>query len=105
MERWGLQLARAALRLLEERFEIRAAVQPRRLRYKCSLPDTWIPCGAQSLNCRSRLMQILRCFALAAALALLPGMAFSQGKTVPKDAKVYFITPYDGQTVRGAFLV
>lgn len=50
-------------------------------------------------------MQILRCFALSAALALLPGMAFSQGKTVPKDAKVYFITPYDGQRVRGAFLV
>ena len=32
-------------------------------------------------------------------------MAFSQGKTAPKDAKAYFITPYDGQRVRGAFLV
>jgi len=50
-------------------------------------------------------MQILRCFALSAALALLPGAAFSQGKTAPKDAKVYFITPYDGQRVRAAFLV
>src|ERR1043166_6340828 len=97
MERRGLQLARAALRFLEERFEIRAAVQSRRLRYQCSLSDAWIPRGAQSLNCRSRLMKILRCFALSAALALLPGMAFSQGKTAPKDAKVYFITPYDGQ--------
>jgi hypothetical protein len=50
-------------------------------------------------------MQILRCVALSAVLALLPGMAYSQGKAAPKDAKVYFITPYDGQKVRGGFLV
>jgi hypothetical protein len=50
-------------------------------------------------------MQILRCVALSAALALLPGVAFSQGKTAPKDAKLYFITPHDGQKLRGAFLV
>ena len=48
-------------------------------------------------------MQILRCVALAAALALLPGIAFSQGKAAPKDAKVYFITPRDGQKLRGGF--
>ena len=50
-------------------------------------------------------MQMLRCVALAAALALLPGAAFSQGKTAPKDAKLYFITPHDGQKVRGGFWV
>lgn len=50
-------------------------------------------------------MQILRCFALSAALAFLPGAALSQGKTAPKEAKVYFITPYDGQRVRFAFPV
>ena len=50
-------------------------------------------------------MQMLRCVALAAALALLPGIAFSQGKTAPKDAKLYFITPHDGQKVRGGFWV
>lgn len=47
----------------------------------------------------------LRCLALAAALALLPAVAFSQGKTAPKDAKLYFITPHDGQKVRGGFWV
>ena len=50
-------------------------------------------------------MQMLRCVALSAALALLPSMALSQSKPAPKDAKVYFITPYDGQKVRGGFLV
>ena len=50
-------------------------------------------------------MQILRCVALVAALALLPGAALAQGKTAPKDAKLYFITPSDGQRVRGGFWV
>ncbi|MBR0724901.1 DUF4399 domain-containing protein [Bradyrhizobium manausense] len=50
-------------------------------------------------------MQILRCIALSAVLVSLSGAAFSQGKTAPKDAKVYFITPHDGQRVRGPFLV
>ncbi|AJA61199.1 DUF4399 domain-containing protein [Bradyrhizobium japonicum] len=50
-------------------------------------------------------MQIIRCAALAAALALLPGVAYPQGKTAPKDAKLYFITPRDGQKVRGGFWV
>jgi hypothetical protein len=27
----------------------------------------------------------------------------AQGKTAPKDAKLYFITPHDGQKVRGPF--
>lgn len=50
-------------------------------------------------------MQIIRCIALSAVLVLLSGAAFSQGKSAPKDAKLYFITPHDGQRVRGAFLV
>lgn len=50
-------------------------------------------------------MQIIRCIALSAVLVLLPGAAFSQGKTAPKDAKLYFITPHDGQRVRSPLLV
>lgn len=50
-------------------------------------------------------MQISRRIALSAVLVLLPGTAFSQGKTAPKDAKLYFITPHDGQRVRSPFLV
>ena len=50
-------------------------------------------------------MKIIWCVALAAALALLPGAAYSQGKTAPKDARLYFITPQDGQKIRGGFWV
>ncbi|WP_024339424.1 DUF4399 domain-containing protein [Bradyrhizobium japonicum] len=50
-------------------------------------------------------MKVTSCIALAAAIALLPGTACSQGKSAPKDAKLYFITPYDGQKVRGGFWV
>ena len=50
-------------------------------------------------------MKITSCIALAAAIALLPGAAYSQGKPAPKDAKLYFITPYNGQKVRGGFWV
>src|SRR5947208_6302684 len=79
MEQRGLQRSCPALGLLEERFEICAAVQPRRLRHQCSLSHARIPRGAQPLNGGVGLMQIFRCVALAAALALLPGAAFSQG--------------------------
>lgn len=50
-------------------------------------------------------MKTIACVALAAAIALLPGAASAQGKTAPKDAKLYFITPYDGQKIRGGFWV
>ena len=50
-------------------------------------------------------MKMISCAALAAALVLLPGVAYPQGKTAPKDAKLYFITPRDGQKVRGGFWV
>src|SRR5262245_22002456 len=50
-------------------------------------------------------MRIFRCIALSAALALLPGVALAQGKPAPKDAKLYFITPRDGQKVRTGFWV
>ncbi|MDA9467226.1 DUF4399 domain-containing protein [Bradyrhizobium sp. CCBAU 53415] len=50
-------------------------------------------------------MKIIGCVALAAALVLLPAAAYSQGKTAPKDAKLYFITPQEGQKVRGGFWV
>src|SRR3569623_150058 len=97
MERRGLYIACLALGLVEERFEICAAIQSRWLRHQCPLSDAWIPGGAQSLSRGVGLMQILRCIALSMALALLPGAALAQGKTAPKDAKLYFITPSDGQ--------
>ncbi|PJG55027.1 rod shape-determining protein RodA [Bradyrhizobium forestalis] len=50
-------------------------------------------------------MRIIRCAALAAALALLPSAACPQGKAAPKDAKLYFITPQEGQKIRGGFWV
>jgi len=50
-------------------------------------------------------MSILRCIALSLSLAVLSSAALAQGKTAPKDAKLYFITPYDGAKVRGGFLV
>jgi Domain of unknown function (DUF4399) len=40
---------------------------------------------------------------LAAALMLLPGLALAQGRTAPKDAYLYFVSPADGDTVNGAF--
>ena len=46
---------------------------------------------------------IVRCIVLSAALALLSGNVYAQGKAAPKDAKVYFITPRDGQKIRGGF--
>ncbi|RTE94472.1 DUF4399 domain-containing protein [Bradyrhizobium sp. LVM 105] len=50
-------------------------------------------------------MKIIAGVALVVAIALLPGSACSQGRAAPKDAKLYFITPHDGQKVRGGFLV
>lgn len=50
-------------------------------------------------------MMMVRCIALAAVLALIPGAAYPQGKPAPKDAKLYFITPHDGQRIRGGFWV
>jgi hypothetical protein len=47
-------------------------------------------------------MKILASAALLAAIALLPGVAHAQGKPAPKDAKLYFITPHDGQKVRSS---
>lgn len=40
---------------------------------------------------------------LAAALVMLSSSAYSQGKTAPNDAKLYFITPRDGQYIKGGF--
>ena len=50
-------------------------------------------------------MKIVCCLVLSAALALSPSAAYPQGKTAPKDAKLYFITPRDGQKIRGGFWV
>src|SRR3954468_13744720 len=61
MEQRGLQRSCPPLGLLEERFEICAAVQPRWLRHQCSLSDARIPRGAQSLSGGVGLMLILRC--------------------------------------------
>lgn len=40
---------------------------------------------------------------VAAALMLLPGLAWGQGRMAPKDAYLYFVSPSDGDTVKGAF--
>ncbi|WFU42985.1 DUF4399 domain-containing protein [Bradyrhizobium sp. CB82] len=48
-------------------------------------------------------MKIVCWFALSAALVLFSNAAYSQGKTAPKDAKLYFITPHDGQRMKGGF--
>lgn len=50
-------------------------------------------------------MKLLNCFLLSAALALSSTAAYPQGKTSPKEAKLYFITPRDGQRIRGGFWV
>jgi hypothetical protein len=47
-------------------------------------------------------MRIAGMVALLAAL-LSTGIAHAQGKSAPKDAKVYFITPVDGQKIRSGF--
>lgn len=50
-------------------------------------------------------MKIARCLALVAAFVLLSSAAYAQGKTAPKDARLYFITPHDGSVVRSGFWV
>ncbi|MCP3472559.1 DUF4399 domain-containing protein [Bradyrhizobium sp. CCGUVB1N3] len=50
-------------------------------------------------------MKIVCCLALSALLALSSSAAYSQAKPAPKDAKVYFITPRDGQKIRSGFWV
>jgi hypothetical protein len=53
----------------------------------------------------SVVMKIVHCVVLSAALALLSHThaAHAQSKSAPKDAKLYFITPRDGQTIKGGF--
>ncbi|MBR0697647.1 DUF4399 domain-containing protein [Bradyrhizobium lablabi] len=48
-------------------------------------------------------MKTSRSILLAAAVALLAGPASAQNKPAPPDAKLYFIWPRDGVTVRGTF--
>jgi hypothetical protein len=49
-------------------------------------------------------MKILcRVVAILAMFIVLSSAAYPQGKTAPKDAKLYFITLHDGQRVRGGF--
>jgi hypothetical protein len=50
-------------------------------------------------------MKIVRRIALLAALASLSTAAYPQDKPAPKDARLYFITPHDGQRVRSGFWV
>lgn len=40
---------------------------------------------------------------LACTLMLSPAPSWAQGKTAPKDAYLYFITPADGDTTKSAF--
>jgi len=46
---------------------------------------------------------VRRVAAIFAALVVLSSAAYPQGKTAPKDAKLYFVTLHDGQRVKGSF--
>lgn len=48
-------------------------------------------------------MTAVRCIVLSMALVLFSSAGHTQGKSAPRDAKLYFITPYDGQKIRGGF--
>ena len=48
-------------------------------------------------------MKIVRPIVLAAALAFMPAAAQAQGKPAAKDALLYFVTPKNGQVIKGAF--
>jgi hypothetical protein len=48
-------------------------------------------------------MKNTRAILAAAALAVLPVAAYSQGTPAPADAFLYIIWPPDGTTVKGAF--
>jgi hypothetical protein len=48
-------------------------------------------------------MQIIRIVALSAVLTALSFAAHGQGTPAPPNANLYFISPRDGATVRGAF--
>ena len=48
-------------------------------------------------------MKIVRPIVLAAALAFVPAAAQAQGKPAAKDALLYFVTPKNGQVIKGAF--
>ncbi|MGY3448287.1 DUF4399 domain-containing protein [Bradyrhizobium sp. USDA 4353] len=44
------------------------------------------------------------CLILTLSLALAPSLASAKGTKAAKDARVYFISPADGETVSGAFI-
>jgi uncharacterized protein DUF4399 len=48
-------------------------------------------------------MKIVRPIMLAAALALVPAAAQAQGKPAAKDALLYFVSPKNGQVIKGTF--
>jgi Domain of unknown function (DUF4399) len=50
-------------------------------------------------------MKLVCCLALSGALILCSTAAYPQGKPAPKDVKLYFITPRDGQKIRAGFWV
>ena len=50
-------------------------------------------------------MPIVRWIFVSMALACFPATAYSQDKAVPKDAKLYFISPHNGQKVYSPFPV
>ncbi|KJC58918.1 rod shape-determining protein RodA [Bradyrhizobium sp. LTSPM299] len=47
--------------------------------------------------------EFARLILLAVAVALLADPVHAQGKPAPQDAKVYFVWPHDGATIKGAF--
>ncbi len=48
-------------------------------------------------------MKIVRPIVLAAALAFVPAAAQAQGKPAAKDALLYFVSPKNGQVIKGTF--
>jgi hypothetical protein len=48
-------------------------------------------------------MRIVRTALFAAALTSMSSVAYAQGKPAPKDVKLYFISPRDGQQIKGGF--
>ncbi|MFB9266438.1 DUF4399 domain-containing protein [Bradyrhizobium erythrophlei] len=48
-------------------------------------------------------MRVARSILIATALALFASPVYAQGKPAPKEAKLYFIWPHDGATLKGGF--
>jgi hypothetical protein len=48
-------------------------------------------------------IKICRLLSVCLTLTCLSFAAFAQGKSAPKDAVLYFVSPHDGATIKGGF--